>query len=73
MLEIPNVSFWFFTTLICGFIGAIDWLAPVPAVIGNKFTGVTVTSVNVLPSWKYLSLILYTKYAPVPKPVALPS
>ena len=59
VLDKPNVNFWFLTTDILGFIGAIDWFAPPEfAVIDTMFIGLTVTSLSVCPNWKYLSLIL---------------
>ena len=59
VLDNPNVNFWFFTIVILGLIGAIDWFAPpVFAVIATVLIGLTVTSLNVWPNWKYLSLTL---------------
>ena len=45
---------------------------PVLAVIGTIFGGVVYKSFEVSANWKYLSLILLTKYDPTLKPVADP-
>ena len=59
MLDNPKVSCWFFTTVILGLIGAIDWLAPpVFAVIATVCTGTCETSLRVSPNSIRLSLTL---------------
>ena len=70
----PKVNLEFLTTSILGLINAIDWFAPpVFAVMVTVFTGFEFISVIVSTNWNLLSLILLTKYVPVPSPVAFPS
>ena len=59
VLDIPKVNLEFFTTLIWGLINPIRWSdPPVLAVNETTLTGSEITSINVSPNWKYLSLTL---------------